>query len=60
MLRSFLGLEWAHEGDITIAARAGYELQWWANQQRLPMFQQLPMHGDLTLEGLTCGVSIGY
>ena len=60
VLRYFLGLEWVHQGNVTITARAGYELQWWANQQRLPAFQQLPMHGDLTLEGLTCGVSIGF
>ena len=59
-LRGFLGLQWAHKGKIAITAQAGYEMQWWANQQRLLMFQQLPMHGDLTLEGLTCGVSIGY
>jgi hypothetical protein len=60
VLRYFLGLEWAHEGNITIVAHVGYELQWWANQQRMTAFQQLPMHGDLTLEGLTCGVSVGF
>jgi hypothetical protein len=60
VLRYFLGLQWVHEGNITITVRAGYELQWWANQQRMLTFQQLPMHGDLTLEGLTCGVSIGF
>jgi hypothetical protein len=59
-LRYFLGLEWAHEGNVKITARVGYELQWWANQQRVTAFQQLPMHGDLTLEGLTCGVSVGF
>jgi hypothetical protein len=59
-LRCFVGLQWAYQGRIAITAQAGYEVQWWANQQRLLMFQQLPMHGDLTLEGLTCGVSLGY
>ena len=59
-LRGFFGLQWTHQGKIAVTAQAGYEMQWWANQQRLLMFQQLPMHGDLTLEGLTCGVSIGY
>jgi hypothetical protein len=59
-LNYFLGLEWIHRGDVTITARLGYELQWWANQQRLPTFQQLPMHGDLTLQGLTCGISVGF
>ena len=46
------------EGEVTLTAHAGYELQWWANQQRMLAFQQLPMHGDLTFEGLTCGVSL--
>jgi len=59
-LRYFLGLEWVREGNVKITARLGYELQWWANQQRVTAFQQLPMHGDLTLEGLTCGVSVGF
>jgi hypothetical protein len=60
VLRYFLGLEWIHQGNITLTARVGYELQWWANQQRMLSFQQLPMHGDLTLEGLACGVSVGF
>ena len=60
VLRYFLGFQWVHQGSVTITARAGYELQWWANQQRVLAFQQLPMHGDLTLEGLTCGVSVGF
>jgi len=59
-LNYFLGLEWVSQGNITITGRLGYELQWWANQQRLPTFQQLPMHGDLTLQGLTCGISVGF
>ncbi|MCX7424679.1 MAG: Lpg1974 family pore-forming outer membrane protein [Planctomycetia bacterium] len=59
-LRYCLGVEWVHQGNVTLTARVGYELQWWANQQRMLAFQQLPMHGDLTLEGLTCGVSIGF
>jgi hypothetical protein len=60
VLRCFLGLEWVHQGNLTLTARVGYELQWWANQQRMLAFQQLPMHGDLTLEGLTCGLSVGF
>ncbi len=59
-LNYFLGLEWIREGTVTVTGRVGYELQWWANQQRLPTFQQLPMHGDLTLQGLTCGISVGF
>jgi hypothetical protein len=60
VLRYFLGVQWVHQGNVTLTARAGYELQWWANQQRLVAFQQLPMHGDLTIEGLTCGLSVGF
>jgi hypothetical protein len=59
-LRYFLGLEWVRQGNVTLTARVGYELQWWANQQRMLAFQQLPMHGDLTIEGLTCGLSVGF
>lgn len=60
MLRYFVGGEWTWSGPAEVTARVGYELQWWANQQRLPTFQQLPMHGDLTLQGLTCGLSISF
>ncbi len=60
VLRYFLGLEWVRQGNVTVTAQAGYDLQWWANQQRLLAFQQLPMHGDLTIEGLTCGLSVGF
>ena len=60
-LNYFLGLEWVRPGNVvTITGRLGYELQWWANQQRLTTFQQLPMHGDLTLQGLTCGIALGF
>jgi len=59
-LNAFLGLEWVREGTFTMTGRVGYELQWWANQQRLTAFQQLPMHGDLTIQGLTCGLAVGF
>ena len=59
-LNCFLGLEWVREGTFTVTGRVGYELQWWANQQRLPAFEQLPLHGDLTIQGLTCGISVGF
>lgn len=59
-LNYFMGLEWVRPGNVTITGRLGYELQWWANQQRLTTFQQLPMHGDLTLQGLTCGICLGF
>jgi hypothetical protein len=60
VLRYFLGLQWVRQGTVCLNAYVGYELQWWANQQRILAFQQLPMHGDLTFEGLTCGVSVGF
>ena len=60
VLHCFLGLQWACQGKVDFTAHAGYELQWWANQQRMTTFQQLPMHGDLTIEGLTCGASIEF
>jgi hypothetical protein len=59
-LNYFLGLEWVRQENITITGRLGYELQWWGNQQRQTTFQQLPMHGDLTLKGLTCDIFLGF
>jgi hypothetical protein len=60
MLRSFVGVEWQVPSKVDIAFRAGYEMQWWANQQRFLTFQQLPMHGDLTFQGGTCGIAVSY
>ena len=60
VLHCFLGLQWVYQGKMALTAHAGYEMQWWANQQRTTTFQQLPMHGDLTIEGLTCGLSIDF
>jgi hypothetical protein len=57
MLRYFLGIEWAHPGKTTATLRLGYEWQWWANQNRAPTFQILPLHGDLTLQGGSCVIS---
>ncbi|MCO6047162.1 Lpg1974 family pore-forming outer membrane protein [Aeoliella sp. ICT_H6.2] len=59
-LRSFLGIEWRVPCPMDVQLRAGYEVQWWANQQRLLTFQQLPMHGDLTFQGGTCGLAVSY
>jgi hypothetical protein len=59
-LNCFLGLQWVREGAFTVTGRVGYELKWWSNQQRLTTFQQLPMHGDLTIQGLTCGLAVGF
>lgn len=54
MLRGFMGFGW----DVDFLkshfnARLGYEMQFWINQLRLPTFQQLRLHGDLTLQGGT-------
>ncbi len=60
MVRSFLGVEWNFPWPTTVVGRLGYEMQWWANQQRLLTFQQLPMHGDLTFQGGVCGIAVTY
>lgn len=60
MFNYFLGLEWIHQGKSTVTLKLGYEAQSWANQLRLLTFQQLPLHGDLTLQGATCGISIDF
>ena len=58
MTSYFLGLEWTFKAKALVTLRAGYELQFWGNQLRLPVFQALPIHGDLTLQGGTCGIYI--
>jgi len=62
MLDYFLGMEWAHKGKgkVSIAARLGYEAQFWSNQIRMLTFNQLPTRGDLTFQGGTCGIYIGF
>lgn len=58
MLDYFLGLEWLYKGRSQVRFQLGYEMQYWANQLRLLTFQQLPTRGDLTLQGVTCGICI--
>lgn len=58
MCKYCLGLEWIHQGRSNLSLLIGYEMQFWANQLRLPTFQQLPLHGDLTLQGGTCRICI--
>jgi hypothetical protein len=58
MARYFMGLEWTFQAEALVTIKAGYEMQFWSNQLRLPVFQALPIHGDLTLQGATCGISI--
>lgn len=57
MYRFLLGLEWHNQlNQLPFKIRAGYEMQLWSNQLRLATFQQLPLRGDLTLQGATCGI----
>lgn len=58
MYQSFVGLQWLHDANYQLKFLLGYEMQYWANQLRVPTFQLLPLHGDLTLQGITCGLSI--
>lgn len=58
MYQYILGLAWKYKGRSSLTVKIGYEMQYWANQLRLPTFQQLPTHGDLTLQGATCRISI--
>lgn len=53
-LRGFLGIGWdTHTCRYGFAVKLGYEMQIWFNQLRIPTLQQLPVHGDLTLQGGT-------
>lgn len=56
----FLGLKWTREAMICTTIQIGYEMQWWVNQLRLPTFQQLPVHGDLTLQGGVFGICLDF
>lgn len=54
----FFGLQWAHQGRSDIAFKLGYEMQHWSDQLRVQNFEQLPVHGDLTFKGATCGIYV--
>lgn len=58
MFDYFMGVEWTHRGKFDVILQIGYEMQLWSNQLRIPTFQQLPVHGDLTLQGGTCHIRI--
>lgn len=60
MYQAFLGLQWMYESTYQVKFMLGYEMQYWANQLRVPTFQLLPLHGDYTLQGGTCGISISF
>lgn len=52
----YFGFEWHTNAKPGISLQVGYEAQIWINQLRMLTFQQLPVHGDLTLQGATCRV----
>lgn len=55
-LRGLLGLSWAvnfNNDRSRFTTKLGYEMQIWFNQLKLPTFQQLILHGDLTFQGGT-------
>lgn len=54
----FLGLQWVYQASYQVKFLLGYEMQYWPSQLRAPTFQLLPLHGDMTLQGATCGISI--
>jgi hypothetical protein len=54
MLDFSIGIGWEHQGRMPFELQINYEMQYWPNQLRLASFQQLPLHGDLTLQGGTC------
>lgn len=54
-LSSILGLSWDYyfNQKQKLCLQAGWEIQYWVNQLRLPTFQLLRLHGDLVLQGAT-------
>lgn len=60
MLDAFTGIEWFYKGRSQVNFKLGYEMQYWANQLRMTSFQILPLRGDLTIQGATCGISIDF
>lgn len=60
ILQYFVGLNWSPEILPGLTVGLGYEMQYWANQVRIITFQQLPTHGDLTIQGATCRFSFDF
>lgn len=56
MIRGFFGIGWESDfcnESFRFSTQLGYEMQLWLNQLRIPTFQLLRLHGDLTLQGGT-------
>ncbi len=63
MLRGFLGLGWdadVGKGMTHVTVKVGYEMQIWFNQLRIATFQQLRLHGNLTLQGGTLNCRLDF
>ncbi len=63
MLQGFLGMGYDadfNKGRTHFALRLGYEMQLWFNQLRLITFNQLLLHGDLSLQGGTLNCCIDF
>jgi Legionella pneumophila major outer membrane protein precursor len=61
MLKGILGFGWKKcWNKAFLAANIGYEAQLWINQLRIPTFQQILLHGDLTLQGGIFNVEINF
>jgi hypothetical protein len=63
MLKGILGIGWdveVNKGKSHFSTKLGYEVQSWFNQLRIPTFQILLLHGDLTLHGGTINCSFNY
>lgn len=55
-----IGIAWSKFKNPHFSIQLAYEMQYWDNQLRLSTFQELPLHGDLTTQGVTCGVNIDF
>lgn len=60
MLRYRLGVEWSFQSLSNLVFQLGYEMQFWPNQLRMPTFQLLPVHGDLTIHGAICRINLNF
>lgn len=60
MYKFRMGFEWVYESRFPLTLQLGYEMQFWPNQLRLTTFQQLPVHGGLTLQGGICQFRIDF
>lgn len=59
---SKLGFSWQYllTKQSRLTLQAGWELQYFVNQLRMPTFQLLRLHGDLVLQGLTVNCKFDY